>query len=114
MKTQNKQDSPELVAHMKEFEINAKEIYDEMTALAVRKQHDYGPKNILAYGLKGVIVRMGDKMARLDQLVWRRESSSVLEEKLEETYKDLANYCMISIMLLRNKWPKAGTELANK
>ena len=80
---------------------------DAMAELLIRKQKDYGPKNIsLAPGgpLNGLRVRMFDKLARINNLL---ESGKTPEnESLQDSFIDLANYSIIAMMVLDNNWDK--------
>lgn len=79
----------------------------ELGGLLIRKHQDYGPKNISdAPGgpINGLLVRMHDKMARLKNLHYNNKSANY--ESIEDTYKDLANYAVIALMVLRDKWDK--------
>ena len=46
---------------------------DDLVALLARKQHDYGPENILRFGNRGLLVRLHDKVARLENLLSQRD-----------------------------------------
>jgi hypothetical protein len=47
---------------------------------------------------------MHDKLARINNLV---DSKSEPEhESLEDSFKDMANYAIIGMLLLRDKWDK--------
>ena len=65
------------------------------------KQLDYGSGNISAFGEFGVLVRLNDKMERLKNL---NKMPSVKNEAIEDTYQDIANYAVISLMIRRNLW----------
>jgi len=69
----------------------------DMHELLVSKQHDYGHDNINAFGLVGVAIRICDKLARLNTLIKSGESPS--NETLEDTWRDLVGYSVISEML---------------
>ncbi len=73
---------------------------DDMAELLASKQHDYGHRNITAFGLVGVAVRMSDKIARLENLVQRDDDA--VNEPLTDTYKDIVGYAVIAGMLLNN------------
>ncbi|MCY0865420.1 MAG: helix-turn-helix transcriptional regulator [Sulfobacillus sp.] len=45
-------------------------IFREQMALMVRKQQDYGPGNINAFGELGLVVRLSDKIERLKHLLF--------------------------------------------
>lgn len=88
-----------------EFERNIREIMDELGTLAVQKQIDYGPKNIAnsPYGpIQGLVVRIYDKIARIVNLT--KNDIDPQNESLEDSFKDLANYGVIGLMVLRGKW----------
>lgn len=73
----------------------------ENIQLMDKKQQDYGSNNISAFGEFGVIVRLNDKMERLKNL---NKMPSVKNEAIEDTYQDIANYAVISLMIRRNLW----------
>lgn len=66
--------------------------------LLARKQRDYGPGNILAFGEIGLMVRMSDKVARLQNLLAREDSTGVAEPT-EDAWLDLVGYAVIARML---------------
>jgi len=71
---------------------------NELAALIIRKQHDYGHGNILKFGRFGVTVRMSDKLERRINLE-KRGGGPAVEESLEDTSLDLAGYSIIDLML---------------
>lgn len=80
---------------------------DGLAELLIKKQKDYGPKNIsLAPGgpLNGLRVRMFDKLARINNLV--DTGATPENESLRDSFMDLANYAIIAMMVLDNKWDK--------
>ena len=90
------------------FELDVWEISDELVNLLLSKHRDYGPKNIsLAPGgaLNGLRVRMWDKLARINNLTSYNFNALPENEPLEDSFKDLANYALIALMVLREKWP---------
>ena len=78
------------------------ELAHENIQLADRKQQDYGPKNILYSGELGIIVRCQDKLCRLKHLL--EKNDGVMNESIEDSYRDLANYALIGILLRRGEW----------
>ena len=76
----------------------------ECVRLRDEKQKDYGPGNISRFGVKGLSVRLYDKVERLANLLVDRNESPK-NESLEDTFKDIANYGLIGLMLLRDEWP---------
>lgn len=90
----------------KQFDMDVYEIIDELYMLLLSKHKDYGPLNIAKSPggpINGLRVRMWDKIARINHLV---DSGAEAEhESLEDSFKDLANYAIIGMMVLRGKWP---------
>jgi hypothetical protein len=90
-----------------EFEDEVKIIYDELMSLLLSKHRDYGPRNIAdapGGAINGLRVRMHDKLARINNLVDSRNEPE--HESLEDSFKDMANYAIIGMLLLRDKWDK--------
>ena len=82
-------------------------IFTELEDLLLSKHKDYGPKNISQSpggALNGLRVRLWDKLARLNNLT--DNNSTPQHESLEDTFKDMANYAVIGLLVLRGKWDK--------
>ena len=79
----------------------------ELSDLLLSKHKDYGPKNISqAPGgpINGLRVRMHDKLARISNLV--DSGADPQHESLEDSFKDMANYAIIGLLILRGQWDK--------
>ncbi len=79
----------------------------ELGDLLLSKHRDYGPKNISdspGGPINGLRVRMHDKMARINNLT--DSGDKPFHEPLEDSFKDLANYGIIALLVLRGKWDK--------
>ena len=76
----------------------------ECVQLLDDKQKDYGPGNISRFGAKGLSVRLFDKVERLANLLMD-SNKTPKNESLEDTFKDIANYGLIGLMVLRDEWP---------
>ena len=92
-----------------------KEIQQEQYTLFCMKQLDYGPENItlgkdvgkaknLKLSLLGIWFRSNDKIQRILNLVQSNRNPS--NESLEDSWIDLSNYSIISMLISRNKWGK--------
>jgi hypothetical protein len=82
-------------------------VMDEIGNLLITKQADYGPGNINnAFGgpINGLLVRIGDKFERLKNLF--KSGSTPKHESIEDSFKDMANYAVIALMIQRGTWPK--------
>lgn len=77
---------------------------DDQTELFYKKQKDYGPHNIGKSGLLGLLVRMSDKQERMINLIANHDGESE-NEPLTDTYQDLFNYCIITVMVMSGLWP---------
>src|SRR3990172_6694325 len=100
------------------FEDVAMKVFDECFDLLVASQVKYGPKNVEQQGLYGLLVRMrDDKLNRIQRALNGSivNGQIVLDDidltgeegdTLEDAYKDLANYAVISLILLRGEWGK--------
>jgi len=90
-----------------QFEEDAQKIYDELLAILVKKQIDYGPYNIWnapGGATNGLMVRMSDKLERLKNLIYKKVTPN--NESLEDSFVDLANYAIIALMVQRGVWAK--------
>lgn len=88
---------PEGWAIIKRFQALQQEAYSIM----IDRQEKYGPHNISAAGFDGVLVRLGDKLARL-----KRGTADHSDESAKDTLFDVANYALIAAMVLEGSWPK--------
>ena len=87
------------------LETHLNNTWHELAELLVSKHKDYGPKNIsLAPGgaINGLRVRMHDKLARINNLV--DSGVDPEHESLEDSFKDMANYAVIGLLVLRKQW----------
>jgi len=73
-------------------------IQKESLELFRKKNQDYGDA-FASYGVIGVLVRMGDKISRL-QSITTNSISLINSESLRDTLIDLHNYSAMAIMLL--------------
>jgi hypothetical protein len=89
------------------FNTEVANVFKELEELLLSKHKDYGPKNISQSPggpLNGLRVRLWDKLARLNNLTDKK--SLPQHESLEDTFKDMANYAVIGLLVLRDKWDK--------
>lgn len=66
------------------------------TKTLIGKQRDYGPENISRFGRQGLLVRLHDKVARLENLAAR--GSAPQNESIHDNFLDVVGYCAIGIM----------------
>lgn len=72
-----------------------------------KKQASYGPGNISEFGLKGVIIRMNDKMKRLIKIGYHGDPNPLGDETLDDTLTDMADYAVIAMVVRAGRWPGA-------
>jgi hypothetical protein len=75
-----------------------KDVQDEARALFQKKNADYGD-SFATYGPVGVLVRMGDKISRLNSIT-QKGVHLVNTESLRDTLVDLHNYAAMAVLLL--------------
>ncbi len=73
----------------------------EGLALFEKKNKDYGDA-FATYGPVGVLVRIGDKLSRL-QSISKSGVQMVNDESIRDTLIDLHNYAAMAIMLMDEK-----------
>ena len=89
-------------------------VHEEAIDLFTRKNRDYGDA-FANYGTVGVLVRMGDKIMRL-QSISKNGIQLVNDERLRDTLIDLHNYAGMAVMLLdeeEQKMDENGPVLEN-
>lgn len=95
------------IQYTTQFEDDVRIVYDELMSVLIKKHKDYGPKNIAdapGGALNGIRVRIHDKTARINNLLDFQRKAEY--ESLEDSFKDLANYAIIALLVLRDKWDK--------
>ena len=78
--------------------------YDHQYDTFCRKNHDYGnsfEESLDQFGIVASIVRMSDKMKRLESLTDESKTQQVGSESLLDTFEDLSNYAAMTACWLR-------------
>ena len=83
---------------MSKYEIHAK-LCEELTQIYYNKNQDYGDSFAIvrANVPDAIRVRLWDKMLRLDNLLSGADAL-VQSETIEDTLKDMANYCLMELI----------------
>ena len=79
-----------------------KKMLDDMHNLYITKNHDYGNSvhdTYEKYGLTSFLIRIEDKLNRARTL--SKNDAKVNDEKIEDTFMDMANYAILAVMELR-------------
>lgn len=76
-----------------------------LTSTVIRKQNDYGPENVSKFGMWGLVVRLHDKIARLENLLSpkRKGHNNVNDETVYDTLLDIIGYSTVAL-LWTNDW----------
>lgn len=91
--------------HPESFNQACYEVAREIADLVIKKQHDYGHENILAFGELGLVIRTNDKLARLKNLMGKEG----VTEPRTDAWVDIVGYGIIALMLDRD-WFKLELE----
>lgn len=73
-------------------------ILDEIVEMLVKKNHDYGDKNLRKYGILGIIIRMSDKMERIKNII--TSGRNEVGESVNNEFGDIIGYCTQAIRML--------------
>lgn len=79
-----------------------KEVTKQLLDIYERKNHDYGDsfnQSLDNFGTIASVVRLSDKFNRLVSLT--KKNDPQVEESIEDTLLDMANYCIMTVMYLR-------------
>lgn len=90
-----------------DFEKAVADTFTELQLLLISKHMDYGPRNISdapGGAINGLRVRMHDKLARINNLYDSMRDTAPQHESIEDSFKDMANYAIIGLLVLRDKW----------
>lgn len=74
------------------------DISSEIADMLIKKNADYGDSNLIKHGMTGIIVRLSDKLARLENL---QDKKGQVDETIEDTLKDIAGYAINALRLKR-------------
>jgi hypothetical protein len=75
----------------------------EILNTVIKKQRDYGHKNISKFGITGLVIRVHDKVARVENLMKKENYiNSVSDETMLDTLMDIIGYSIIAYMWLNN------------
>lgn len=98
---------------MKVNPTNMKEAHDELLSIFEKKNADYGnsfEESLEKHGIIAAIVRMEDKMGRLNSLTKMGAEQKVSDESLVDTLKDLSNYALMTAVWLEDGKTSSKTD----
>ena len=80
------------------------DITANMAKTYAAKNHDYGnsfEQSLDKFGLVASVVRLGDKMNRIESLT--KKEAQVKDESIKDTLLDMANYAIMTVMWMDKK-----------
>lgn len=80
-----------------DFENKIDKIFKDMKETLLKKHADYGNENLKKYGEKGIIIRLSDKMARLDNVY---KGAKMQTDSHKDTYMDIIGYAVQALIML--------------
>lgn len=86
-----------------------KEIVLGLNELYIAKNKDYGDSvhdTYQKYGLTSFLVRLEDKLNRVRTL--SKQDAQVMDEKIEDTLLDMANYAILAVLELKGDQENNG------
>jgi hypothetical protein len=83
-----------------------RKVFRECQEISEKKSADYGTGNLTRHGIQGIIIRMSDKMSRLENMIKPNYQMQITDETLEDTAKDMINYANYLILMKRGKITK--------
>lgn len=69
------------------------------------RQRKYGSGNIARRGPAGIMVRLDDKLARLDGVFFGGKADDLADEAVADTCLDVANYALMALVCHEGLWP---------
>ena len=81
------------------------DVANDLKDIYERKNHDYGNSFHILYekfGLESSLIRLWDKLTRFETLI-KNKDVKVVNESIEDTLKDLANYCIMTLVEIENR-----------
>lgn len=81
-------------------------LYDELKSIYKAKNSDYGNSfgtSLDKYGTIAALSRISDKFNRFETLILNGEDSAKVNESVEDTLLDLANYAIMTVGYFREK-----------
>lgn len=91
-----------------------KNITNSMLNTYIAKNHDYGnsfDQSLDKFGLVAAVVRIGDKMNRIESLITKE--AKVKDESIKDTLLDMANYAIMTTMWMDKGKIKKDTKVTN-
>jgi hypothetical protein len=82
------------------WELDLKDLLAEVRGLMEDRHRKYGAGNISKRGIPGILVRLDDKLARIDN-----GNHDHADESYRDAWMDVVGYGLIALMCLDGNWP---------
>lgn len=76
-------------------------LLEEVEAVMYERGEKYGPGNIAQFGELGILVRLSDKLSRLQGM----QGKDFADESIRDTWMDVIGYGLIGLSWVDGKWP---------
>jgi hypothetical protein len=87
---------------MDDFRVRVRREFSDMTDLLLRKRQSYGTRNLTRHGTIGILVRMSDKIDRLENMASRGELSDAGDgEGAIDAWRDIIGYGVLGLLHAR-------------
>ena len=80
--------------------INPDDLTEWLVEVLLSNQSAYGPQNLRRYGIAGIVIRMSDKVQRLQALHAHLDTSYAFEEAYDDTLDDLLGYTVLGLHMI--------------
>lgn len=87
------------------FSSDLEDVLAEVSEVMQDRHAKYGAGNIAEFGETGILVRLGDKFARLKN----NRRTSFFDESVDDTLLDIVGYGLIWLMWRKGLWPGSPT-----
>lgn len=94
---------------MQDRETYLAKVCEDLANLRVAKNNDYGSA-YTRHGLTGIVIRMWDKYARLENLTLHK-TTAMVKETVKDTLLDLVNYGLLGLWELEQSERRAKQEV---
>lgn len=82
------------------FRLDLGDLLKEVQELMEDRHRKYGDGNIAKRGIPGILVRLDDKLARIDN-----GDMDYADESYRDAWMDVVGYGLVALMCLDGNWP---------
>lgn len=100
---------------MTDFENEMDYIYADLRHMLIGKHKNYGEDNLKKHGLRGIVVRIDDKMSRVNNMMNNTKDlrRPLLNPNIRDQFMDIAGYCLQALRLMNEEENDIGMKCDN-